>query len=219
MGCNITLVEHEASQVNQSFPTGGAGAATGVAQPAPQPAPVLDQGEPYFDLNTTEGVMAKAKWMMEKKMNESIHQSRTNRVQIKENTKVVKEDIDAMQKALNEKLATRAKLAQEEMENTRSEMNTKRREETMKYDEAKNKILDAQQNLVKQQDMKRIETERESKSAMDEAKQFDAEKKLAHERQQRMESEKQAAAKESGAGLQSINAAKAENEMRLRVRY
>jgi len=40
---------------------------------------------------------------MEKKMNESIHQSRSNRVQIKENTKVVKEDIDAMQKALNEK--------------------------------------------------------------------------------------------------------------------
>lgn len=210
--CNITLVEHEASQVNQSFPTGGAGAATGVAQPAP--APVLDQEEPYFDLNTTEGVMAKAKWMMEKKMNESIHQSRTNRVQIKENTKVVKEDIDAMQKALNEKLATRAKLAQEEMENTRSEMNTKRREETMKYDEAKNKILDAQQNLVKQQDMKRIETEQQSKSAQDEAKQFEAERKLANDRQKKMENEKESAAKESVAGLQQINAAKAENEMR-----
>ena len=158
--------------------------------------------------------MAKAKWMMEKKMNESIHQSRTNRVQIKENTKVVKEDIDAMQKALNEKLATRAKLAQEEMENTRSEMNTKRREETMKYDEAKNKILDAQQNLVKQQDMKRIETEQQSKSAQDEAKQFEAEKKLANDRQKKMENEKESAAKESVAGLQQINAAKAENEMR-----
>eukprot|EP00942_MAST-04A_sp_MAST-4A-sp1_P006459 g6459.t1 len=129
-------------------------------------------------------------------------------------TKVVKEDIDAMQKALNEKLATRAKLAQEEMENTRSEMNTKRREETMKYDEAKNKILDAQQNLVKQQDTKRIETERESKSAQDEAKQFEAEKKLANDRQKKMENEKESAAKESVAGLQQINAAKAENEMR-----
>ena len=35
--------------------------------------------------------------------------------------------------------------------------------------------------------MKRIETERESKSAQDEAKQFEAEKKLANDRQKKME--------------------------------
>merc|ERR1711871_1019061 len=179
--CNITLVEHEAMKA-RVFPTGSTGA-TGVAEPAkPAPAPeapALD--EPYFDLNTTEGVMAKAKWMMEKKMNESIVNARNNRAAIKQNTKVVKEDIDAMQKALNDKLAMRAKLAQEEVETTRSEMNTKRREETMKYDEAK---------------------------------QFEAEKRLANDRQKRMEAEKEAAAKESTAGLEQINAAKAENEMR-----
>merc|ERR1711907_876277 len=77
-------------------------------------------------------------------------------------------------------------------------MGTKRREETMKYDEAKNKIMDAQSNLVRQQETKRIETEREAKSALDEAKQF----------------EKEAAAKEGTAGLEQINAAKADNEMR-----
>ena len=64
--------------------------------------------------------------MMEKKMNESIVNARNNRAAIKQNTKAVKEDIDAMQKALNDKLAMRSKLAQEEMENTRSEMNTKK---------------------------------------------------------------------------------------------
>ena len=62
--------------------------------------------------------------------------------------------------------------------------------------------------------MKRIETEQESKSAQDEAKQFEAEKKLANDRQKKMENEKESAAKESVAGLQQINAAKAENEMR-----
>merc|ERR1711907_532275 len=156
--CNITLVEHEARQA-RVFATGGTGA-TGVAEPAkPAPeVPALD--EPYFDLNTTEGVMAKAKWMMEKKMNESIVNARNNKAVIKQNTKVVKEDIDAMQKALNEKLAMRSKLAQEEMENTRSEMNTKKREETMKYDEAKQKIMDAQSNLVRQQETKRNEKQK-----------------------------------------------------------
>ena len=108
----------------------------------------------------------------------------------------------------------RAKLAQEEMENTRSEMNTKKREETMKYDEAKQKIMDAQSNLVRQQETKRIETEQEAKSALDEAKQFEAEKRLATDRQKRMEVEKEAAAKEGTAGLEQINAAKADNEMR-----
>ena len=69
-------------------------------------------------------------------------------------------------------------------------------------------------HVHKQQDMKRIETEQESKSAQDEAKQFEAEKKLANDRQKKMENEKESAAKESVAGLQQINAAKAENEMR-----
>ena len=40
-----------------------------------------------------------------------------------------------------------------------------------------------------------------------------AEKKLANDRQKKMENEKESAAKESVAGLQQINAAKAENEI------
>ena len=74
--------------------------------------------------------------------------------------------------------------------------------------------MDAQSNLVRQQEKKRIETDQEAKSALDEAKQFEAEKRLANDRQKRMEAEKEAAAKESTAGLEQINAAKAENEMR-----
>merc|ERR1711907_67584 len=123
-------------------------------------------------------------------------------------------DIDAMQKALNDKLALRQTLAREESDAVNKEINAKQNEEKMKFEESKEKINAAQEELIRKQNAKKIDSSKQASNDRMEAERLAQESRLATEKAKRMDEEKASAETEETNGKKSIASSKSEDEVR-----
>lgn len=172
------------------------------------------ESKPSYDTNSTEGILSMARNMMSERVKETAEKAKHAQEAIKVEATVVNQDIDAMQKALNDKIATRQRLAREESDSMGSELRAKQNEEKLKFEEANDKIQRAQSDLAKQQGLKKIHMEQEATNAKQTADRLERERTLAIDKQKKLEGERSAAVAEEAQNKKAIAAGAAESEMR-----
>jgi hypothetical protein len=200
-------VSNVTDYVSSATGMGGYGATGTEIPPTPEPKKV-------YDTNSTEGILNMARDMMSSKVKEVSERARKERATIQESTKNVNSDIDVMQKALNEKLAIRQTLAREEADTVNKEIGAKQSEEKMKFDESRDKITAAQEELVRKQNAKKVDSTKEVNNNKMEAERLAQESKLALEKAKRMEDEKASAEAEEANGKKTIAQSKSDGELR-----
>merc|ERR1711871_1536085 len=159
-----------------------------------------------YNTNTTEGILSMARGMMQERVKETVEKAKQDQNKIKVEAAAVNQDIDAMQKVLNNKMAMRQKLAREESDNMNRELRAKQNEEKLKFEEANDKIISAQNELARQQGIKKIEMEQSANNQKQEAERLENEKSLAIEKQKRLDSERASAAAEESENKKNIAA-------------
>merc|ERR1711871_1455660 len=159
-----------------------------------------------YNTNTTEGILSMARGMMQERVKETVEKAKQDQNKIKVEAAAVNQDIDAMQKVLNDKMAMRQKLAREESDNMNRELRAKQNEEKLKFEEANDKIISAQNELARQQGIKKIEMEQSANNQKQEAGRLENEKSLAIEKQKRLDSERASAAAEESENKKNIAA-------------
>ena len=213
--CGMTTEEY-AEQGNVTNVTDHVSSATGLGGygATGTPAPPTPEPKKVYDTNSTEGILNMARDMMSDKVKEVSERAREERAAIKESTKTVNSDIDVMQKALNEKLAVRQTLAREESDTVNKEINAKQSEEKMKFEESRDKINAAQEELVRKQNAKKVDSTKEANNNRMEAERLAQESRLALEKSKRMEDEKASAEAEETNGKKTIAQSKSDGELR-----
>merc|ERR1711871_884384 len=219
--CGMTTEEYAEQENTTSatgpvdFATGTTGTAASANQANAEPKQELGpEAVKQYDTNTTEGILGMARDMMSKKSHEVAVKAQEEQASLKEATKNVNTDIDAMQKALNDKLALRQTLAREESDAVNKEINAKQNEEKMKFEESKEKINAAQEELVRKQNAKKVNSAKQASNDRMEAERLAQESKLAMEKAKRMDEEKTSAEAEEVNGKKAMAQSKSEDEMR-----